>query len=83
MTDLVERRFAEIIKWYEYNKNLVPKENVIKKQEFLQKTIDCQFELMVLMLENIRTLEFKTGSRSERLYLPTGITVGGDLTRFG
>lgn len=83
MTDLVENRFAEIFKWYEYNKKLIPRENLAKRADFLQKTIDCQFELMVLMLENIRTLEFKTGSRSERLYLPTGVTVNGDLTRFG
>lgn len=83
MSQSVEKRLEEIFRWYEYNKGVIPPENLGKRLDFTQKTIDCLFELIVLQAENIQALELRAGSRSRKLYLPNGVTVMGDLKKFG
>lgn len=83
MTAKVEERISEIFRWYEYNRGLIPKENLMKRLDFQQKAIDCLFEVVVLQAECIQLLEFKAGVRSNKLWLPNGVQINGDLTKFG
>ena len=81
MSQKSENRTQEIITWYHYNKNLIPKENLVKRLDFQQKAIDCLLELIVHLLEDIDPLEHKAGQRSKTLWLPKGMKVNGDVRK--
>lgn len=83
MSVQAEERLGEIFKWYEYNKSSIPPQDVVKKIMFLEKTIDCLFELICLQMEATQALEHKGGMRSRKLWLPNGVEINGDLTKFG
>lgn len=83
MSKQTEDRLGEIYTWYNYNKNTIPPQDVMKKTLFLQKTIDCLFELIVRQAEEIQGMEHKNGTRSQRLWLPSGVEIHGDLKRLG
>jgi len=75
-----EERLAMWAKWYHYNKDRIPRDNIGKRMDFQEKTIDGLLELLALAGRRIQVLE---QGRVPSLLLPTGVTVTGDLTRFG
>lgn len=83
MSKQTEDRLAEIYKWYAFHKGTIPPQDVMKKTLFLQKAIDCMFELIVRQQEEIQSMEHKNGTRSVRLWMPSGVEIHGDLTKLG
>lgn len=83
MSTKTEKRAEEIIRWYHYNKNLIPPENLVKRADFQQKAIDCLLELVVHLLEDLDPLEHKAGTRSRSLWLPASVRVNGSVKEFG
>lgn len=68
MSKRSEDRAFEWIKWYHYNKERLPREDVIKQLEFQKKAIDGVLELVTHLLEDIQELEGRR--RQQRLLLP-------------
>lgn len=64
----LETLLADTALWFYMNKDRIPKENLAKRQQFLEEALWCSLELNALLLERIRE---QTGSRS--LWLPNGM----------
>lgn len=77
----LEKRVVEWGVWYHENKGRIPPMHFEKRLAFYEKTIDGLIELLAIAAEDIRTLEGR--KRSNQLYLPDGVTMTGDIRRFG
>lgn len=78
---VLERRLADLAVWFYQNKTRIPPENVIARQAFLEKSIWVMVEVNALLLERIHELESKGSGGG--LFLPKGMSVQGDIHRFG
>jgi hypothetical protein len=79
-TDLpLERRLVDTAVWFHKNKGRIPAENLGKRVDFMEKTLDIMLELVALSIERIH----KTEGRHSALYLPSGMSMRGDLKKFG
>jgi predicted NACHT family NTPase len=74
----LERLLADTALWFSANVDSIPRDNLASKQAFLEKAFWCQLELNALLLERLRNER-----ASKALYLPSGVTVGGDVRRYG
>lgn len=81
MTRATEERIEEWGKWYHHHKDNIP--DLKKRTEFQTLAIDGLFEIMARMAKDIQNVELKAGCRSHHLYLPTGVSVSGDMRNFG
>lgn len=79
MSAILEDKLEDVYKWYLYNKSNVPPLDLKKRCDFQQKTIDCLFELMAILTQDMQNLE---GARRQ-LYLPRSVSVSGDVREFG
>lgn len=54
-----EDRLGDIAVWWQANKEVLPPhgEALIKRMKFLEKTLDCMFELLGIMAEDLRDAE--------------------------
>lgn len=75
-----ERRLCDTAVWFIKNKDRVPKEDVHKRLEFLEKGFLCMLELFAMSLDRQQQVENRPGSS---LWLPNGLNARGDMTRFG
>ncbi len=64
----LETRLADTALWFHMNKDRIPKENLLKRQEFMEIGFWCLLEINALLLERLRTT---TGSKA--LFLPSGL----------
>ena len=71
----LERRLCDTAIWFHRNKGCVPIEDLGKRLEFAEKTIDIMLELFALTLDRMQRLEGK--GKSPNLYLPNGIRLRG------
>jgi len=78
MTSDFETRLIDWAKWFHENKGRIPPEDLRKRVDFLQKSVDGCLELIALA-----ALQMRSQKASSQLYLPNGMRVTGDLTRFG
>jgi len=76
----LEKRLIDTAVWYHKNKDTIPKSNVEKRVEFLEKTFDIFLELIAMQVERTQRVE---GYGSDSLWLPKGMTYSGDLKDFG
>jgi hypothetical protein len=67
----LEQRLADTALWFHANKDRIPKDNLVKRQEFLEIGFWCLLECNALLLERLRNA---TGSK--HLYLPSGMRMG-------
>lgn len=74
-----ERRLVDTAVWFIKNKDRIPREDLPKRCDFLEKTLEITLELFALSLDRQHKIE----GRSQSLWLPNGMKVSGDLTRFG
>jgi hypothetical protein len=79
MSRQTDLRYAELAKWFTYHSNTLPRENLAKRLDFLEKF--CASALIV-MAEMTRDIENLEGPR-RKLYLPREIQVKGDVKQFG
>lgn len=77
----LERRLIDTAVWFHQNKDRIPEENLASKVEFLTKSLDITLELIAMLAERLHQAEHR--QVSERLYLPKGINISGDLKKFG
>lgn len=74
----LEQRLADTALWFHENKERIPKDDLRKRHEFLEKGFWCLLEINVLLLQRLRE---ERGSKA--LYLPNSIAVAGDVRKFG
>ncbi len=68
-----EKRLMDTAIWFHRNKHLVPRENLPKRLDFMEKTMDCVLEMFAMSLQ--RTQEMEGHARSSVLYTPRGLTM--------
>jgi hypothetical protein len=82
-TDLpFEKRLMDTAVWFHKNKDQVPREDLPKRLDFMEKTLDIMLELVAMSLERMQEAE-KSPLASSSLYLPNGITMTGSARKFG
>ena len=77
----LERRLVDTAIWFHRNRDRIPRENLPKRLDFLEKTLDIFLELTALTVDRVQQAEGRPKSRS--LWLPSGVSVEGDVRRFG
>lgn len=82
MSELMERRITEWATWYHANKKRIPPENLKKRCDFLELSIDGLLELLAIATKDIQNIEHRRGQK--RLILPQGTTLtpDGKVARF-
>ena len=81
MSRAFEERLADIGKWYDYHLRRLSADNIPARLKLQGKAIECCLELFALAAADIQQLEGQ--KRSNSLWLPNGVSIGGDLRRFG
>jgi hypothetical protein len=74
-----EERLADWAVWYCKNEPHLPEMDLIKQVKFLRKAVDGAFECLALAAKDIQIIEQRRGN----LLLPTGVTMNGDVRKFG
>jgi len=78
----LERLLADFTVWHYQNKKRIAPENVLKRMEFLEKSLWIQIELLALLTERLHEMELAKRGMSS-LWLPRDVGVSGDPKRFG
>lgn len=78
---LLERRLADLAIWYFQNRNRIGRDDIPRRQDFLEKAFWVQMEVIALMAERIQELEGK--KMGSELWLPKGVRINGDLRKNG
>lgn len=76
-----DEAFQDWFKWFNYNKSCLPPMDLKKRCDFMEKALNGFVGVLALYVKDIQLLEQR--SNPAQLYLPRGIDVSGDLTRFG
>lgn len=67
----LERRLKDTAIWFYRNRDRIPQNNIPARQEFLEKVMNIQLELMAMVVDRVQMVE---GSKaSSDLWLPNGI----------
>lgn len=77
----LERRLMDTAIWFHRNKDRVPREDLPKRLDFMEKTLDIFLEMVALATERLQGVEGRP--KSENLWLPGRMSVRGDLKRTG
>ena len=77
----LERRLIETAVWFHRNKDRIPRENLEKRIDFLEKTLDIFLEMTAMLVDRAQLVEGR--AKSESLWIPRGIDASGDFTKFG
>lgn len=77
----LDKRITEWAIWYHENLPRLPKGDLLKRMDFMQKALDGAFECIAIATKDIQVLEDR--KPSARLWLPTGMKASGDFRRFG
>lgn len=78
MSQVLEDKLEDVYKWYLYNKSNLAAENVMGRLKFQDKTIDCLFELVAILTQDMQNME---GAR-RKLFLPSGVALVGETKEF-
>ena len=79
MSGRLDKELEDWYKWWNYNKSLIPPDNLKDRMEFAEKSLEGLLRLLITTSEDLYAVE---GVR-RKLYMPTGINVRGDVRRFG
>ncbi len=77
----LEQRISDTCNWFYQNRDRIPKEDLLKRIEFYDKFSEIMIEIIAMMTDRLQQAENR--QKSERLYLPKGLSMKGDITRFG
>jgi len=77
----LEKRLIETAVWFHRNKDRIPRENLGKRLDFLEKSLDIHIELVAMLVDRMQLSEGRPKSRN--LWIPNGMEVTGDLNKFG
>lgn len=73
----LEQRLCDTAIWFHRNKDRVPREDLAKRLDFMEKTLEIFIELAALLVDRTQRLEGK--GRDTPLWLPSNINVSGSL----
>lgn len=76
-----ERRLMDTAVWFHKSKERIPHDDVFKRLEFTEKTLDITLELFAMCLQRMQQVEGRP--KSANLWLPSGMQARGDMTRYG
>lgn len=76
-----EEELTNWYKWYHYNKSNLPPMDLKKRCDFYEKALDGFTGVLALLMKDIQVIEQRQNPAG--LYLPRGVEVSGDITRFG
>jgi hypothetical protein len=77
----LEKRTTEWALWFHQNKERIPSAHFEKRLAFYEKAIDGLLECLAIACEDIRTVEGR--AQSAKLWLPSGVSMNGDMRKFG
>jgi len=77
----LEKRLIDTAVWYHRNKSRIPRNEVEKRLDFLEKTFDIFLELVAMSVDRVQTMEGR--SKSQSLWLPNGIVDMDTGKRYG
>ena len=77
----LERRLIDTALWFHKNKDRIPRDNLAKRLDFLEKALDIHIEMVAMLVDRMQMSEGRPAGRS--LWLPNGMELTGDLTKFG
>jgi hypothetical protein len=72
-------RFKEWATWYEHHKNQLSPDNLSKRCDFLTMAFDGLMEVMAITIMEAQDKK----QASENLWIPVGMTLEGDIKKFG
>lgn len=82
MTHLpLEQRLVDTALWYYRNRPRIAQENLPKRLEFAEKSLEIIIEMFALTVQRLQRAEGRPKSSS--LWLPAGMEAKGDIRRFG
>ena len=67
----LERRLCDTAIWFHRNKDRVPREDLAKRLDFMEKTLEIFIELAALLVDRTQRLEGK--GKDTPLWLPSNI----------
>lgn len=77
--ELLEQRLADTAAWFFANKGRIPKMDLGKRCDFLEKTCWLLIEINALLTDRVHKVEGKSAT----LWLPRGVNATGDVRRYG
>lgn len=77
----LERRLADLTIWFHKNRATIDQLNLAAKQVFMEKAMWVLIETLALTVERLHVLENER--KPGRLWTVRGLSVSGDLRRFG
>jgi len=60
----LEKRLIDLAVWFHKNKDSLPKCEVVRRLDFLTKTIDIQLELVAMLMDRLQQAEGRKKSSS-------------------
>ncbi len=76
----LERCLIDVAVWYFRNKGRLAPENVVKRLQFLEKTVECMMEMNALLVDRLHQAE---GRKNAPNILIPRLQLEGDLTKLG
>jgi hypothetical protein len=68
----LERRLIDTAVWFHRNKDRIPRHEVTRRLDFIEKAFDCHVEMLIMLVERMQLNEGRRGSES--LWMPRGGT---------
>lgn len=75
MSEETEDRLRDWVIWYKEHEKQIPRDNLAKKLEFMEKAVDGVLELLVMTAKDVQELEKRNGRGS--LWLPGSVKIDG------
>lgn len=76
MSAETEDKLKDVAIWFYENKSRIPRGNLERKIEFLEKTISCLLEVVALQAKDIQIMEQR--HPRNRLWLPESVSIDGE-----
>jgi len=77
----LEQRLADLTVWFYRNKKTISPENLHLRLKLMEDALWIMLEVIALNMDRLQELEHR--GKSERLWLPRGVKVEGDLVTHG
>jgi hypothetical protein len=71
----LEQRLIDTAIWFHRNRHRIADQDIPRRMDFQEKVLDIFMELFALTVQRMQQVEGR--SKSERLWLPTGMNGGG------
>lgn len=78
MSAQTENKMGEMAKWYYFHKDMIPRDDLRQRIEFLETVLNNFLLVQTYIQEDVQKLE---GRR--KLFIPSGVQVNGSLKQFG